>query len=259
MPQIKNIVLVGAGNVASQLGLALHEAGVNIWQVYSRTMASADKLATRLHSDPVDNPAKIAPDADLYVIAVSDDAVEKVAGQLATGDKFLVHTSGALPMEVLEPFARNYGVIYPVQTFSRARKIDFTSLPVCIESNNLANLELLNRFVSKVSRDVRTLPSNQRKVLHLAAVFACNFPNFMYAVANSLLQSAHLDFDLVKPLILETAEKVQGVSPDKAQTGPALRSDQKVLNAHLVMLRDHPHLYDLYKQISNEIGKMNEA
>ncbi len=258
MPQIKNIVLVGAGNVATQFGIALHDAGLNIRQVYSRTMASAEMLATRLHSDPVDDPATIEAGADLYVIAVVDDAIEKVAGQLDAGDKFLVHTSGALPMDILEPFARNYGVIYPVQTFSRTKKVDFTGVPVCIESNNLANLERLNRFVSKVSNDVRTLPSDQRKVLHLAAVFACNFPNFMYVVANSLLQGAHLDFDLVKPLILETAEKVQGVSPEKAQTGPALRSDQKVLGAHLEMLRGNRALYDLYKQISNEIGKMEK-
>jgi predicted short-subunit dehydrogenase-like oxidoreductase (DUF2520 family) len=256
VPQIKNIVLVGAGNVATQFGIALYEAGLNIRQVYSRTSVSAVTLAERLHSDPVDDPAAIEPGADLYVIAVVDDAVEKVAGQLDPGDKFLVHTSGALPMEVLEPFARNYGVIYPVQTFSRTRKIDFTNVPVCIESNNLANLEVLNQLVSHVSNDVRAIPSPQRKVLHMAAVFACNFPNFMYAVAGSLLQGAHLDFDLLKPLILETAEKVQEINPEAAQTGPAFRGDQKVMGAHLEMLRRNRPLYDLYKQISKEIGKM---
>lgn len=258
MQEIRNIVLLGAGNVATQLGVALHEAGLDIRQVYSRTWSSAEKLASRLMAAPANDIHDIDPGADLYVVAISDDALVDVVSKLNAGEQFVVHTSGSVSMEALEPFAGRYGVIYPVQTFSATRKVDFSSVPVCIEANSLENLELLNLLASKISSDVRTVASDKRRLLHLAAVFACNFPNFMYSMAESVLRGANLDFDLLKPLIRETAEKVQSVSPKEAQTGPAWRGDRKVMDAHLQLLQNKPGMQELYRQISIEIGNMKE-
>jgi len=258
LQEIGKIVLVGAGNVAIHMGLAMKESGLNIVQVYSRTRVSAQALAGNLQTTYTTDLKSIVPDAYLYIIAVSDDAVEDVIRDMDAREKFVVHTSGSIPMEVFQPFAQNFGVMYPLQTFSKNRKVDFSHIPLCIEANSLKNLELLNSLASKMTSDVRTVSSDQRKVLHLAAVFACNFPNFMYSIAELIMRKTNLDFNLLKPLIIETAEKVQSVSPGEAQTGPAWRGDRKVIEDHLEMLKQVPGIRDLYKQISQEIGQMKK-
>jgi predicted short-subunit dehydrogenase-like oxidoreductase (DUF2520 family) len=160
-------------------------------------------------------------------------------------------------MEALRPFAADYGVLYPLQTFSSERRVDFKTIPVCIEASSLKNLDLLFGMASLITEVVMTVPSDKRRLLHLAAVFACNFPNFMYTVASGIVRKAGLDFDALKPLILETAKKVQDMAPNRAQTGPALRGDRKVLEAHLELLEDDPGIADLYRRISGEIGKLD--
>ena len=256
MGDIKKIVLIGAGNVGTHLGLALHDAGLDMLQVFSRNHESAGNLAALLEADPVHDPAAVSGDADLYVLAVSDDAIGQVAQQIRPEGKFLVHTSGSVPMDIFRPFTAHYGVIYPLQTFSRHRKIDFRQIPVCLEANSISNMERLNRLVSEISEDVRSVPSDQRRLLHLAAVFACNFPNYMYRVAEGIVNSAKLDFDILRPLILETAMKVQEAGPLESQTGPARRGDREVMEKHLALLSTNPDLQRLYKEISGQIGHM---
>lgn len=258
MQELKNIVLIGAGNVATQLGLALRKAGINILQVYSRTPESAEKLASLLQASFTTNLELLKQDAHLYIVAVADHAMEDVVKGMQARNKFVVHTSGSVDMDLFEPHASNYGVLYPLQTFSRTRNVEFSSIPVCIEANSLQNIELLNLLASRISDDIRTVASPQRRILHLAAVFACNFPNFMYSVAESMLRKANLDFDLVKPLILETAIKVQSISPVKAQTGPALRGDTRVLEEHLELLKGDPEIMKLYGMISEEIANLKK-
>lgn len=256
MQELKNIVLIGAGNVATHLGLALNKAGIKVLQVYSRTPESAERLASQLQTSFTINLDLLIEDAHLYIIAVADHALDDVVKGMKARNKFVVHTSGFADMNLLEPHAQNHGVLYPLQTFSRTRNIDFSSVPVCIEANSLQNIELLNLLASRISGDIRTIPSSRRRILHLAAVFACNFPNFMYGVAESILQKANLDFDLLKPLILETATKVQSVRPGKAQTGPAVRGDSKVMKEHLEMLKTDPEFMELYGMISEAIATL---
>lgn len=255
MDKIKNIVLIGAGNVGTQLAYAFESAGLQIIQVYSRSVESAEKLANALYTDFTTNSKEIILDADLYVISVTDDAVELLANEMIFNDKLVVHTSGSLPMDVLTGISSNFGVFYPLQTFSKTRKADFKSIPICVEANTLENENRLLELGNSISENVLSVKSEERKVLHLAAVFACNFPNFMYAIAEQIIANNKLDFKLLKPLIKETAAKVQSIDPVDAQTGPAKRGDEKIMDQHIKLLKDSPGFKDIYKLISSEIQK----
>jgi len=255
---LKNIVLIGAGNVATHLGMVLRDNGCSILQVYSRTEFSASKLAGILNANFTTSLKNINQEADLYIISVADDAVLQIAKNLNLKENLLVHTSGSLPMDVLEGVSENHGVLYPLQTFSKTRKIDFDTVPVCIEANNQINFDNLISLARQISRNVRKVNSAQRKQLHLAAVFACNFPNMMYFISEKIASHANLDFDMLRPLIMETAEKVMEIDPEKAQTGPAKREDQKIINQHLEMLNNLPEFKEIYKLISSEIQNSNK-
>lgn len=248
------IVLIGAGNVATHLGTALKIAGNEIIQVYSRTEKSASDLAKKLASKFTANLSEISPNADLYIISVSDDIVGLLLSQLNIGNKLIVHTSGFLSMDILDHFSENVGVLYPLQTFSKSQEVDMKKVPVCIEANTLENLNRIKSIAEQISYDVREVSSEQRMKIHIAAVFACNFPNFMYTIANNLLSDARLDFDILKPLILETARKVQDINPVDAQTGPAKRGDQKVITSHMELLKDYPAYRELYQIITDQIN-----
>lgn len=258
MKEIKNIVLIGAGNVATRLGLAFQKADLKVVQVYSRSTSSAKALGNVLGTDFTTDLTAISRNADLYILSVADDALQEVLGELEPGNSFLVHTSGSQPMAVLLEHAKNYGVFYPLQTFSKNRPVDFRKIPVCLEANNSRGLDQLKSLAGKISDVVLDVPSSQRRNLHLAAVFACNFPNFMYEIAALIVNKSGLDFNLLKPLILETAEKVQEVSPSEAQTGPALRGDKRVLEMHLAMLNEMPEFQAIYKKISEGITTKHE-
>ncbi|MEZ5082754.1 MAG: Rossmann-like and DUF2520 domain-containing protein [Bacteroidales bacterium] len=258
MQKIKNIAFIGAGNVATQLGFALVGAGFKIVQVYSRTQTSAEWLAGKLSADFTISIDEIKLDADLYIISLTDDATGEICKKLDLRDKFVVHTSGTLPLDILSSISNRYGVFYPLQTFSKCRNINFQDIPLCLEANSQENLDLLKKLAKKVSEKIYEINSGQRKMLHLAAVFACNFPNFMYTIAQKILGDADLEFDLLKPLIRETAEKVQTINPVDAQTGPAIRGDRKIMEQHLELLKDNKELYDLYKFISDQLVTSNK-
>jgi predicted short-subunit dehydrogenase-like oxidoreductase (DUF2520 family) len=251
--QTTNIILIGAGNVATQLGIALHDAGYRISQVYSRSKSSATLLSKKLKASPVTDLKKLDTDAAIYIIAVKDDAIESIAKQLKLKDKILVHTSGSVSMDVLKKASKNYGVFYPLQTFTKNKKVDFKSVPVCIEGNNKATATTLQYFAKSISSNVQIINSEHRKVIHLAAVFACNFSNHMYAIADEILKKNKLSLDILKPLIAETADKIKDTSPVKAQTGPAVRGDKKTMEKHLKMLGDKK-LKEMYKIISKSIN-----
>jgi len=256
LEKIKNIVLIGAGNVATHLAYAFENAGLQILQVYSRTVDSAKTLAENLYTDFTTNINDLNPDADLYVISLRDDAVSLIADTLNLKDKLVVHTSGSLSMMSIETISKNIGVFYPLQTFSKVRKVTFSDIPVCIEANTEKNENLLLGLANSISNNVKLINSEEREVLHLAAVFACNFPNFMYSASENILINNKLDFNLLRPLILETALKIQKMNPVDAQTGPAKRGDQKIMNQHLEMLKNYPGLETLYKMISAQIQKL---
>jgi predicted short-subunit dehydrogenase-like oxidoreductase (DUF2520 family) len=250
--------LIGAGNVATHLGLALKNNGYCILQVFSRTESSASKLSGKLRSEFITNLDKLNLHADLYIVSVPDDAVDAVVQKIKLKDRMIVHTSGSLPMNVLKDLSANYGVVYPLQTFSKTRKVDFETIPVCVEANSKMGLDTLKKFAATISGDVREVSSEQREKLHLAAVFASNFPNLMYSIAAEIVKQAHLDFSILRPLIKETAEKVMELDPLQAQTGPAKRGDQKILEKHLEMLKGSPEFKEIYQLLSKGIQETSK-
>lgn len=250
-----NITLIGSGNVATHLAAAFKNAGHKILQVYSPTYQNAALLAYHVGASAIDKLADIDTLADIFVIAVKDDAIEGLAAQLSVYQKLTVHTSGATDLLA----QANTGVFYPLQTFSKIKEVNFSQVPLCIEGSDEQVTVLLEQLAHTISNNVSRVNSAQRKILHLAAVFACNFPNALYAMAQGLLASYQLDFNLLRPLILETAEKVQERFPVEVQTGPAIRRDQKTMDKHVELLSNQPVLQDIYQMLSQYIIKMDNA
>ena len=231
------IVLLGAGNLATQLAKALNRNGLPLEQIYSRTEASAARLAQTVGCHYTTRLDRLAP-ADLYICALKDSVLEGVLQQVPDfGQALWVHTSGSLPMNVFEKHTHRYGVFYPLQTFSRGRDVAFDQIPICLETARPEDMPPLQQLASALSRRVVELSSGQRATLHLAAVFANNFSNCLYDVAAGILSRDGLDFSLLLPLIDETAAKVHGCTPFEAQTGPAVRMDMNVVSRHLQLLK----------------------
>lgn len=248
-----NIVFIGAGNLATNLSLTLKNAGYSILQVYSRTEKSAKELAEKLICDytfDINNLKK----ADVYFFAVRDNVIPQLLNQYNFDNKFIVHTAGSISIDVFKNRTKNYGVFYPLQTFSKYRKVDFENIPICIEANNLKSLQLLENIAKDISGDVRLINSEQRKIIHLAAVVACNFVNHLYSISADILNKGNIPFDILKPLIIETANKIIDNDPHNVQTGPAVRNDTQIIEKHLRML-DDDNLKNIYRLISDDIFK----
>ncbi len=253
------ITIIGSGNVATHMAAAFKNAGHRMVQVYSSTMQNAAMLAYHVGAEAIDDLAAINTETDLFIIAVKDDAIMDVAKQLASYNKLIVHTSGATSISALEIFTSNCGVFYPLQTFSKIRELNFLNVPLCIEGADDDITKQLQQLAQTISNKVYKVSTDQRKILHLAAVFACNFPNYLYHVAEQLLNQNQLDFNIIRPLIDETAQKVQQASPAKVQTGPAVRNDEKTMQAHLELLNNAADLQVIYKLLSQAIIKMDKS
>ncbi len=253
--QIQDIVMIGAGKLATHLGLALHKQGLNILQVYNRAPGKGQKLAARIGATFTDDILEINTGADLYILAVSDSYLDDLASVLQLKDRLVVHASGTVSMEILAPISSNTGVFYPVQTFSQNRRIDFRKIPVCIEGNSADTVEKLTGLAQKLTRSVYSLDTEKRRMLHLAAVFASNFTNFIYAISEELLKEQDISFKLLEPLILQTAGNVRFGHLLESQTGPAVRGDLNVLGKHHELLAGHPDYLEIYKLISANIIK----
>ncbi|MDR0987970.1 MAG: DUF2520 domain-containing protein [Prevotellaceae bacterium] len=249
------LVLVGAGNVATRLGIALHRQGFSILQVYSRTLEAAASLAYQTGARPTTSLDELIPDADLYLVSLKDDVLPELIPRIAQGktNALLVHTAGSIDMDVWKAYTANYGVLYPLQTFSKQREVEFAQIPFLIESNQPQSTQLLKQVAATLSHRVYEATSSQRRALHLAAVFACNFVNHFYDEAAELLRAQDLPFDLLLPLIDETARKVHQLTPREAQTGPAVRDDQEVIRRHLELLHNCPSEQALYRLMSRQI------
>jgi predicted short-subunit dehydrogenase-like oxidoreductase (DUF2520 family) len=247
------ITIIGSGNVATHLAAAFKNAGHRLVQVYSKNMHNAALLAYHVGADPIDDLHNINPDTDLFVISVNDDVIARVIKDLARHQKLTVHTSGATDLSTISAINPKAGVFYPLQTLSKNKEVDFWSVPLCIEgADELITGELLQLALT-ISNKVYRINSDQRKILHLAAVFACNFPNYLYDVARQLLEEHQVAFELLRPLILETAKKVQDNLPAGVQTGPAVRGDGSTMAAHLQLLNDEPRLKMIYELLSQGI------
>lgn len=256
--KIRNIVLIGSGNLATNVGKTLHKCGYPVLQVYSYREETAKQLADSLEADYTTDLNELRADVDLYITALKDSVLPELIPQIVKGREqaLFVHTAGSVPMNVWEGYAKRYGVFYPMQTFSKAREVCFDEIPFFIEANNENDLLLLKSLASGISRKVYEASSEQRKSLHLAAVFTCNFANHMYALAGELLAKYDLPFEVMLPLIDETARKVHELPPAEAQTGPAVRYDENVINKHLAMLAGEPVMQDLYEKISKSIHEL---
>ena len=249
---IQKVVIIGAGNVATHLGKAIKNAGFEILQVASRTEESARALGTLLGVPFTSSEGELNKEADLYIVSVKDDAIVSALTTFSLPENALVvHTAGSVPMEILKDFSANIGILYPLQTFSKQKNVNFKEIPVYIEANNEDNVSRLLQFANAFSDRAKQVNSENRAHVHLAAVFACNFSNHLYSIASDILEKAGLSFDDMLPLISETTEKIKFLHPRKAQTGPAIRRDSKVIEKQLNALEGREK--QIYKLITESI------
>jgi len=254
---IDRTVIIGAGNVAWHLGHVLLKKGIEVVQVYNRSPEHGRSLAHSLKAEYIDTADKIVNDADLYVMAISDDAIGSLAGKLAVSEcGMLVHTAGGVEMDVLSGINESYGVLYPLQTFTRERPVDFSRIPLLIEANSPKNLGKLKQLALLLSHRVYEVSSEDRLILHLAAVIASNFSNHMMACAGEILKDSKMPLEILEPLMLETIAKAFDVTPLKAQTGPAVRGNFKLIEKHMAMLGAYPEIKGIYQLISDNIIKL---
>ncbi|MFH0999198.1 MAG: DUF2520 domain-containing protein [Bacteroidota bacterium] len=255
MHSIRKFVIIGSGNVATHLSKAILNAGMEICGIYSRSEKNAQILAQELKVKIIPDLDNIPQNADACILAVSDSALEEVVEKLSSFNGILMHTSGSISLNVFPSNHTKTAVFYPLQTFSKAKTLDFSRIPILLESKNESVLQLIKELAGKLSSNTLVIDSAQRKQLHVAAVFACNFSNYMFHIASDLVSDADLNFEILKPLIKETVEKLNSLSPKEAQTGPAARNDIKILNTHLSLLENHQDYRNLYQLISNQIRK----
>ena len=234
------IVVIGTGRLASNLVPALQKVGHEVRVVNSRTLEG------------------LPNEADAFVIAVKDDALESVARRVVQGreEQVFFHTAGSMPLSVFKGIARHYGVFYPMQSFSKERQVDFADVPIFLEGCDDKAIQTAHAIAESISRKVYELTTAERRYLHLAAVFACNFANHCYALSAKVLEQHGLPFDVMLPLIDETARKVHTMHPVPAQTGPAIRWDENVMSAQKALLDNEPEMQKIYELMSNSIYKL---
>lgn len=250
----RNIVLVGAGNVAYHLGMALKKTNNSILGVINRGVDAGERLAFELGCPYLPEFNSIPEETDIVLIAVADDTIAEVASKIFCPGKIVAHTSGTHPLSILKDVSDRLGVFYPLQTMHKTATVDMESVPFCIEANSNWGEGVLMELASSMSKNVQLVNSDQRKKLHLAAVIACNFSNHFYGLANDVLKENGMDVSLLLPLIRQTAEIVKSGDPHAHQTGPAARGDEAVMNEHLQELEAiDPELANLYKVVSESI------
>ena len=247
------VVIIGAGNVATHFAKAFKAVDVQVAQVWSYHYQNALHLAHEAVAVAIDDLAALDQNADFCLLSIKDDSISEITSQLAGFKGIIAHTSGSVSIKVFENLFDNYGVCYPLQTFSKNKSLSFSNIPLCLEASNEKTLTYLKDVANKLSTDVREVDSEKRKILHLSAVFACNFTNHLYALAGEILTENGLEFDILRPLIEETASKVQNELPLNVQTGPAIRNDNETIKKHEELLKQQPALLEIYKTLSNSI------
>lgn len=242
------VVLLGGGNVAHHLAkVFINSVEVSLIQVFNRTIESIQSLKN--HVEIIDDYKKFKK-ADIYIICVSDTAIEKVSSKIPNGNGLVVHTSGSTSMEVLKHH-QNRGVFYPLQTFSKNRSVNFSEIPICIEADNAESLKIVENLAKSISNSLYKIDSKQREKLHIAAVFVNNFVNHLYSIGNEICKEQQIQPTILYPLIKETAYKIKEINPFEAQTGPARRSDTKIIDKHLINLNQNQR--EIYKLLSDSI------
>lgn len=247
-----SVVIIGAGNVATHLYKAFSKAeNISVSQWFNRSLKTIDAYKNSV--EITDDLSKLK-DADIYILAVSDDAISGLSSKLPFNNKLVVHTSGSVSVYDIDKKNKR-GVFYPLQTFSKNAEMDFTNVPVCIETIDKDCFPILKKLAKSIGGTAQKVNTDQRKVLHLAAVFVNNFTNQLYRIGHEITESEGAEFDILKPLILETAKKIEHLSPYMAQTGPAKRNDKKTIKKHLKQLENNSHHQDIYKLLTASIQK----
>jgi predicted short-subunit dehydrogenase-like oxidoreductase (DUF2520 family) len=246
-----SVVILGAGNVATHLFDAFNKAkNITVVQWFNRDLK---RIEPYKNSVSITNDFSKLVDADIYILAISDDAISKFSKQLPINDKLVVHTSGTVGIHDLDKKQRR-GVFYLLQTFSKDHHIDFKDVPICIETLEKSDLKILKDLAKAIGSPYYKISTEQRQILHLSAVYVNNFTNQLYRIAHEISDVKGINFEILKPLILETAKKIQTMSPYMAQTGPAKRNDKKTIKKHLKLIenQDHKAIYEL---LTNSIIK----
>ena len=245
------ISIIGSGNVATHLALALYGRGHKIDQIWSRNLDHATTLAQRVEATPIDDISQLIPNANVYILAVADDAIRSLAKDIRVGNALVLHTSGATPKEVLEDCSFRYGVLWSPQTFIRDVALEYNELPFCIEGSDPKTEDDIEEFIGMISQHIYHTNLQQRQYLHLSAVFVNNFTNGLYGIAQKICLEHDVPFEILHPLVLNTARKVQWGDVRYQLTGPAVRNDTKTLAVHRKLLADDKATLQLYNRLTD--------
>jgi len=250
------ISFIGSGNVATHLATALNKiSGVSILQIISKDKSHAKNLAMQVKADFSDELSRLKNNFDLLIFSVSDDALYEILKNIEIPDnRILCHTAGSVPSTIFENVTRKYGVIYPLQTFSKNKTVDWKDVPILLTASDEATEKRLSHLTKQLSRNNLVITDEQRFAIHVAAVFACNFANAAMTISQQLCDENNLDFSLLHPLIKETFDKAMRNGPKHSQTGPAKRGDEGVMQKHLEFLRDKPREQQIYELVSAYIS-----
>lgn len=258
--QIKKITIVGAGNVGHNFAIALRQAGYIIHEVHSRTQQSAMLLGQIINCSYTTRLEELKQDTDLVILAVNDDALPDVVANIKIKDKPIVHTSGSTPISVFDNLGFNdYGIFYPVQSFSKNDTESLCPIPICVEANNATAENLFLSLARSISERVYAMDSEKRKALHVAAVFANNFSNHLFHIADEILKTKGISFEVIRPLVEKTADKIKTEDPLNAQTGPAVRNDTEVIRDHIDFLSSKPDYREIYELMTADIFKAQQS
>ena len=250
-----NIVVLGAGNVASNFIDAIKSTDIKILQIYNRHLEGAQILAERVNSEAIDDLKMINTNADAYFFMLSDTGIMELALQIGEIKGILVHTAGSIPKEVFKNKTENYGVFYPFQTFSKEMQVSFSKIPVFIEGSNEYTSNYLRFIAQKLGSNIHEAGEEKRKYIHLSGVFACNFMNHCIYLGEKILKDNSIDKEILKPLLEQSFRKVLNIGAERSQTGPAKRMDNSVIEKHMELLKSDELMYDIYRTLTESICK----
>jgi predicted short-subunit dehydrogenase-like oxidoreductase (DUF2520 family) len=251
--EIKTVTIVGAGNVGWHMAKALYQAGITIDHVVSRTKKHAEELAAMVSAAPLTSVSGIKRSPDMFLLCVNDDTLVHVVEEFFGFDALVVHTSGSSGREVFQNRKGKFGVFYPLQSFTRNNEMTYGTIPFFVEGASKEVVDQLKKLAELISGIFYEADSERRQMLHMAAVFACNFSNHLAAIADELLAANGLSFELLLPLIEDTNRKLKNLDPVSSQTGPAVRNDRKIVEKHLRSLEGMPKEQELYRLLTENI------
>lgn len=258
MTEIRKVAFAGSGNVTTHLSKIFFDSNIEIIGFYGRNLQSAKLLADKYNTNHGELSDLKACTADLIIVAVPDHAIEKVLKLLPTCNTIVAHTSGSLSINALSNVTQHPAVFYPLQTFSKEKHVDFSEIPIMLEAKEEQDLKKLENLAHRISNKIFRINSSQRIKIHIAAVFSSNFTNYLFHIAEDLLRREEVSFEVIRPLIEETTQKIIELRPFDAQTGPAVRKDLETINKHLDDLKEIPEYQEIYKILSHHIIKSRE-